>query len=180
MQKKMVLILLKTIALISCSLFCSVNAYSEQLLASFDFESSDSLKEWTQVKNGGEIERVQNPENNGWCIKIDRKNKNAFVRISQKFIFKKPESLRIEAIIKANNIIAGKGESFHTGQLQAMIKENGQEVSHPSAKFTGTFDFQKKIVYADVGENQELVVRVGLQNAKGTMWVDDILIYREE
>jgi len=66
-------------------------------------------------------------------------------------------------------------------KFQAVLYDKQGKVSYPSADdFEGTFGWtQRKFKILDLVEGETIELRIGLQNAKGTMYVDETKVFYE-
>lgn len=142
-----------------------------------DFERSNPFIWWE--KNGNYIVPMER-EGGGRCIKIYRENDWDFTYISKDFR-KIKGNIVIEAEIQAENIVPNPDANQYKGKIQAMILVNGIPVAHPKENFVGTFGFEKKLFrVSSLTGKETIVLRIGLQNVTGTMWVDNVKVYFDQ
>ena len=78
---------------------------------------------------------------------------------------------------KAEYVVRGS-KDFHRGKFQAVVIVNGKEVEWPDDDFEGTFAWlPKRFQLLDLTGKEKVVLRIGLQNAKGTVFVDKIRVF---
>lgn len=84
----------------------------------------------------------------------------------------RPGTLRFEAMIKSDNVEVGERE-YYRGKFQGYIK--GNKEYYPEDDFDGTFGWSpRKFYMKDLTQKEVVIFRIGLQNAKGAFYVDEI------
>ena len=152
----------------------AMNSYGEdrpQLIFREGFD--EGLKGWKT--EGLNIEIVTTAESNKY-LKISRDDRRGFTYISRKFVGYKG-TLVFEANIKFDDVIPGN-KNFHRGKFQAVVIVDGREVDWPDADFEGISPWMpRRFQVFDLTGKETVVLRIGLQNAKGTVFVDDIKVH---
>lgn len=149
---------------------------AEVLIFSENFESKDALKNWKVYGNSVEI--VTKQDGSGSCVKISKDNRRDWTNISKEFRHVKG-TLRFEAQIQCKDIVRGD-KNWDRGKFQAVVKIDGKDVDWPADDFHEDSGFIKRQFRVfDLTGKETVVLRIGLQNAKGTVWVDDIKVFHE-
>lgn len=109
------------------------------------------------------------------CVKISRSNMRGYTFISRAFRVPGPGSLNIEVVLRADDVVPG-AQMYHRGKVVAVLSENGKEVDWPNADFDGTISqwAPRTILVPDVDQSVSVDLRIGLQNATGTIYVDKV------
>lgn len=133
----------------------------------------EGLKKWNTAGSSIEISLT---EASNKYLKIYRDNRRGFTYISKEFVGYKG-TLVFEANIKSEDVITGN-KNFHRGKFQAVVVVNGHEVDWPDDDFKGTFPWMpRRFQVFDLTGKETVILRIGLQNAKGTIFVDDIKVH---
>jgi hypothetical protein len=131
------------------------------------------LEKWKTV---GEDIKIVTTEDSNKYLKISRNDRREFTYISKEFVGCKG-TLLFEANIKFYQVVPGD-KNIHRGKFQAVVIVDGREVDWPDADFEGTSPWMpRKFRVLDLTGNERVILRIGLQNAKGTVFVDDVNVY---
>ena len=178
MRKKPVNIIF-FIILILIQLFLMINIThgAEKEILNEQFESVTALRNWNV--NGAEVKIVAKKDGNGYCVKIHKESRNGFTYISKDFRNVKG-NLRFEAQIQSQNIVRGD-KNWDRGKFQAVVTVDGKDVSWPADDFHEDSGFIKRqFRIFDLTGQEKVTLRIGLQNARGTIWVYDIRGFLED
>lgn len=135
---------------------------------------------WERRKNnGGEIEIAEAQDSGkvvrGKVVCISRENRNGLTFITRK-LPSLTGTLRIQADIQAENVVSSKAP-FKGGQFHAVVTVRGEEVSWPKADFEGDFGWTPhEFEVPDIHPTDVVVVRIGLQQGKGKMCVNNVRV----
>lgn len=152
------------------------NSYAQDKLPPIFKESFDKgLDGWHKEYKEGSIEIVTTAEGNKY-LKISKDSRRGFTYISRDFVGYKG-TLEFVANIKFDNVVRGN-HNFHRGKFQAVVYVDGRDVDYPDADFEGTSPWMpRRFKVFDLTGKETVVLRIGLQDAKGTIFVDDIEVY---
>ncbi|MBK8113871.1 MAG: hypothetical protein IPK44_04620 [Candidatus Accumulibacter sp.] len=109
------------------------------------------------------------------CVRIERENGRGYTYIGRVFRVPSRGTLRIEAKIRAEGVVPGV-KNYQRGKFVAVVIENGKEVDWPNADFEGTISqwVPRAVTIPDLDPSIDVDMRIGLQNAKGVVFVDDV------
>lgn len=146
----------------------------EQRIFCEDFDHG--LKKWKTRGAKLEIESANETQNK--YLKISRDDRKGFTCISREFS-NYSGTLRFEARIEAQNIVPGD-KDFQKGKFQAVVFVDGREVSWPNDDFEGTSkEIIRRFRIFDLTGKENILLRIGLQNAKGAVLVDEIEVFND-
>lgn len=133
------------------------------------------LSEWQVHRAGGVI----SPLMSGTLplLEISRFSRRDFTYIRKDFSLEADGNLRFEAMIAAKDVVPG-GKNYHRGKFQAALLQGGKMVSWFHDDFQGTTAWEKRSFHVyDLKAGQEVALRIGLQNAKGKIFVKEVKGY---
>jgi hypothetical protein len=109
------------------------------------------------------------------CVRVTNDDRNSYVYIGRKFIIQRPGSLSFGAKIRVPSLVKG-AEFFHVAKFQAAIIRDGREISWPNSDIYSPVAGwrERRFKALDLKSGDEVLLRIGLQNAKGTIEVDDV------
>ena len=133
------------------------------------------LKGW---KKHGSLLEIVHHKKQGSYLKLTQHKRRGFTYISRDFTGYSG-TLRFEALIQSENVIPGS-QKYYRGKFQAVIIAKGKEMDWISDDFEGTFGWSHKTFQVfDLDGSETVVLRIGLQNAKGSMCIDKIKVFHE-
>lgn len=111
------------------------------------------------------------------CILIERDNARDLTVISQLISVPQRGRITLSGYVKAFNVSVGQ-KFYEKGKFVASLFENKSECCWKDDDFDGTIPNWRKreIVIADVESSTPVMLRIGLQNAKGSVLIDDVTI----
>ncbi|MFO7803291.1 MAG: hypothetical protein R6V55_13450 [Desulfovermiculus sp.] len=136
---------------------------------------STGLSDWQVHRAGGMI----SPLVSGIVplLEISRFSRRDFTYIRKDFSLEKDGNLRFEAMIAAKDVVPG-GKNYHRGKFQAALLEDGKMVSWFHDDFQGTTAWKNRSFHVfDLKAGQQIALRIGLQNAKGQVFVKEVRGY---
>ncbi len=112
------------------------------------------------------------------CVRIQRENGRGYTFIARAFRVPSRGTLRFEAKMRADNVVPG-AQNFHRAKFVAVVIEGQTEVDWPNADFEGSLNewITRTVVVPDLDPSVTVELRVGLQNAKGTVYLDDVRVF---
>jgi hypothetical protein len=153
----------------------SENMANSQMIFFDDFENG--LKGWSS--NGSRIELIDGGDEHGRYARISRQKRTDFTHLSKKFSGYSG-TLTFEALIKSENVVPGTSKPYHRGKFQSIVYAGNQKFYPSNDDFQGTFDWTlKRFQVLDLDGSETVVLRFGLQNAKGIMCIDNIKVFHE-
>ncbi len=153
-----------------------VSEPSDDLELIFYENFEKGLKDWR--KYGSTIQIVQG-EQQGKYIKISRKDSKAKTYIHQDFTGYSG-TLIFEAMIKSDNIVPGEFY-YCRGKFLAQVDfKNGDTTWHDD-DFEGTINewTSRRFEVNDLEGTETVILTIGLQEAKGIVYVDEVKVYHE-
>lgn len=156
-------------AMISLSFATSAQ---EQPVFADGFESG--LENWRKTEE--RIEQVSQGCFEGTsCVKISRNDRRGYTHISRSFRVNAPGTLKFQARFRAENMVVGS-EDFHTGKFIGVVIDGGREISWPNDDIRTSIDGWelRSFEVVDLDPSLKVDLRIGLQNAKGSLFVDDV------
>jgi hypothetical protein len=153
------------------------NSVNATPLFSDDFE--DGIKKWaSNTRDSGVISVISEgcPQSRQ-CLRISNNDRNSYVFIGRRFIIQGPGSLSFSARIRVPSLVKG-AEFFHVGKFQAAIIRDGREINWPNADIYSPVSgwVERRFKALDLKSGDEVLLRIGLQNAKGFLEVDDVQV----
>lgn len=142
-----------------------------------DFESG--LKDWglnNEVSGTISITSAGCPSNTQ-CVRIENSDVNSFVYIGRRFAVRSPGSMLFKAKLRVPVLKKGS-EFFHVAKFQAAIIRDGREINWPNSDIYSPVSgwVSKSFKAAGLRNGDEVFIRIGLQNAAGTVEVDDVQV----
>lgn len=112
------------------------------------------------------------------CVHISRENRRAYTHISRFFRVSQPGTLRFQARMKTQNLVPGT-EDYHRAKFVGVVIEGGKEISWPNDDISTSTDAWelRSFDVIDLDPSVKVDLRIGLQNAKGSLFVDDLEVY---
>ncbi|OGV69823.1 MAG: hypothetical protein A3K19_28890 [Lentisphaerae bacterium RIFOXYB12_FULL_65_16] len=86
--------------------------------------------------------------------------------------------LRLNVWVKGENLVQGD-KPWKTGIVEFEFRDTADKIAyhHAPAELLGTFDWQRVETVFDVpADAQDIRVRLGINGATGTMWLDDVTV----
>jgi hypothetical protein len=113
----------------------------------------------------------------GKCVLIERINSRDMSVITRQFTPPSPGRMTLTAYVKASNVSVGE-KYYERGKFIVALVEDGRECCWRDNDFDGTLTSwtRRKIVVNDVTPSTPLILRIGLQYAKGQVFVDDVKV----
>jgi hypothetical protein len=152
----------------------STNIYAGAVLEEEGFEKG--LGNW---KQSGQVISVQSGgcRSGNKCILIERSNARDLTVISQLISVPRRGRLTLSGYVKASNVSIGS-KFYERGKFVASIFENKSECCWKDDDFDGSMPdwIERRIVIDDVEPSTPVMLRIGLQNAKGAVLIDDVSI----
>lgn len=162
-------------------LLLSMHAHAESIIFSDDFEGGPGTlrSQWERKRdNGGEIV-IGEEKARGKVVCISRDNRNGLTLITHRL----PPingSVRIEAEIQADQVMTG-ASNFKGGQFHAVVIVNGKEVAWPKSDFDGSFGWiPMAFDVFDITPSMAVLLRIGLQQGKGKVCIDNVKIIKTD
>ena len=114
---------------------------------------------------------------NAQCVKIVNSDVNSFVYIGRSFTVRSPGSLLVKAKLRVPTLIKGT-EFYHVAKFQAAIIRDGQEINWPNSDIYSAVAgwVPRSFKASGLRNGDEVLIRIGLQNAVGTVEVDDVQV----
>lgn len=147
---------------------------ANQVSWSDSFENG--LGEWNQ--SGKSISVVnENCFDGTKCVLIQRENSRDMTVISRRFRFKKPGRVTLTARIRAENVSVGE-KFYERGKFVTALYEGGRECCWRDDDFDGNVSVwtSRQIIVDDVDSDTSVMLRIGLQNAKGKVYLDAVKV----
>jgi hypothetical protein len=152
-------------------------ALAQEVIFTENFENG--LKNWKITDE--KVEIVTSKEY-GKCVRISKTNRRGFTHITHKFPARRGK-YTFHAMIQSENVVPGE-KRYECGKFQAVVYDNrGRKTDYyPGDDFEGTFGWSpRKFEALDFEGTETLELRIGLQNAKGAVYVDQIeVLYEQE
>jgi hypothetical protein len=146
-------------------------------LFSDDFENG--IKKWAiNTRDSGVISTLSEgcPQSRK-CLRITNNDRNSYVYIGRRFIIRGPGSLSFSAMFRVPSLEKG-AEFFHVAKFQAAIIRDGREINWPNDDIYSPVSgwVERRFKALDLKSGDEVLLRIGLQNAKGVVDVDDVQV----
>ena len=154
-----------------CLVAYSVSAVpGANVLLHDDFNSG--LKGWKQEGNGISLMSADNGERYVRIIRHHRRT-SSFI---QKEFRSVQGNLMVKCRLKAEGIQPGL-KSYQRGKLQAIVRAGREAPVYISEEFDGDVEWvTKEIAVPDLQKGDKVTLRIGLENASGTLLIDDVEI----
>lgn len=109
------------------------------------------------------------------CLEISKEKRRGFTFVGQTFRAPTAGQLTVSAMIRAPSLTTGSAE-YYTGKFQAVVYDHGKEIDWPHADIREPVQewVPRTFSVNDLSAGEEVMVRIGLQNAKGVLQVDDV------
>lgn len=160
--------------IVTLMLLTSNKIYAGTVVEAEDFEKG--LGKW---KQSGQVISVQKSgcRSGTNCVLIERSNARDLTVISQLISVPRRGRVTLSGYVKASNVSVGQ-KFYERGKFVASIIENKSECCWKDDDFDGSIPdwTERRIVIDDVEPSTPVMLRIGLQNAKGSVLVDDIKI----
>lgn len=168
-------IIYKNAAIVAITLAPFSGFSQEASLYSNGFENG--LGDWRKTGNTIEIYTQDCPEGQN-CVRISRPNRREYTYISQFFRVPAAGTLRFQARLKANHLVTGT-EDYHRAKFVGVVIENNKEVAWPNNDLRASVDDWelRSFDVVDLAPSVKVDLRIGLQNAKGDLYVDDLKVF---
>jgi len=137
------------------------------------------LRGWERTHDREKVEIVDCGQY-GKCLKISRKDRNGITFFTKRFQ-RLTGSLRIEAMVKAENVEKGTAQ-FASGKFSIVVEKPGntdwKQAQFYANDFEDSFDWTlKSVEVVDLDGTKDVKIEMGLQSSKGAMYVDEIKVY---
>jgi hypothetical protein len=157
------------ILMVVCSVG-SVFAEERELIYSDDFSMGKT--DWK--RKGNKVKIVREDEGNKY-ISISRKNTRGETYIQREFKGYEGD-LIFKARVKVTDFKKGAGE-YDEGKFQARIERKGKFAGYAGDNFVDSFDWKElHFEVLNLAKRDEVLLMIGLQNAEGTVYVDDVRV----
>lgn len=139
----------------------------------------NGLKDWGLNKEAsGNISLTSTGcPGNTQCVKIVNSDVNSFVYIGRRFAVRSPGSILVKAKLRVPTLNKGS-EFYHVAKFQAAIIRDGHEINWPNSDIYSPVAgwVARSFKAAGLRNGDEVFIRIGLQNAAGTLEVDDVQV----
>ncbi len=143
-------------------------------LLSEDFETRGAWRE--NVRGRGSIALAPGGVH-GKCLKIVSEDQ-ALVYYSLKLDPRKVrgKSILVRCKIRTKDVVQGP-KTYSTAKVHIGVKVPDRRTLNFATRFTGTTDWRDVFLAADIPvDAREVVLDLGMQNATGTAWYDDLIV----
>lgn len=163
------------------ALLFGLPAYADTVIFSDDFEEGAAAlrSQWERkLDNDGEV-IIGEANERGKVVCISRNDRNGLTFITHG-LPPVTGSVRIEAEIQAEQVMTGSRD-FKGGQFHAVVIIGGKEVAWPKADFDASFGWTPLTFDVfDLTPSKVVVLRIGLQQGKGKVCVNDVKVTKTE
>jgi hypothetical protein len=158
--------------ILAASILCPFNSNAARLEFFDSFENG--LHNWAKHGDKIEIVKFQGIDTNLFA-KIVIDDPWGYTFISRSFNVPSKGQLRIEGKVWSSNVVPGVRPYFR-GKFIAVVLDRGKEIAYYDADFEGTSGqwVPKIIIIPDLDPRFVVDLRLGIQNATGIAYFDDI------
>lgn len=166
-----------TLALLFMHILLTPQASAQERPPNFYGNFSNGLRDWEV--SGEEVKAIKDNVY-GNCVQISRTTRTDSTYITKKFKAR-PGTLRFSAMIQSKDIVGAGNQHWERGKFQGILYTSDRKKSYPADDdFEGTFGWkERKFKIVDLVGTETVELRIGLQNAKGTIWVAEIKVFYE-
>lgn len=167
--------------LLAAAMLVPTFADAQRVIFADDFEGgAGALRDkWEVRRDGGGDVTIVDAGPAGKVVCISRSDRNGLTFITRRLPSVKGD-LRVEAQIRSEDVKTGSN-NFKGGQFHAVVSVSGREVNYPKSDFDGSFEWTPLAfdVY-DLTPDKTVTLRIGLQQGRGTMCVNNVRVVHTE
>lgn len=109
------------------------------------------------------------------CLQIEKEKRRGFTYIGRTFRAPSAGSLVVRGLVKVPSLTTGANE-WDIAKFGAVVYEDGKEVAWPNADIPTPLSewVPREFSVYDLSAGEKVTIRIGLQEAKGVIQVDDV------